>query len=94
MLSFAPDQAAILAKAIAAGCVRNTHLENIHAEEVLLDDENMRILMKEVVDRIYTVLLNLDDTKLQENLDFFLRFTAKWDEPELVESWVSDGTKE
>ena len=83
MTIFNEDQAAFLAKAIAVGCVRNTHLENVHSGDAPLDDENMKILMKEVVNKLYTVLLHLDHPKTLENLDFFNRYTYQWDEPEL-----------
>lgn len=94
MSIFDETQAAFLAKTLAAGCVRNTHIENVHAGDAPLDDENMKTFMKQVVDRLYTILLNLDDPKVLENLDFFLQYTHKWDEPELVESLLSDRSAE
>lgn len=85
MTIFNEEQAAFLAKTLAAGCVRNTHIENVHAGDVPLDDENMKIFMKQVVDKLYTVLLHLDHPKVMGNLDFFERYTHKWDEAELDE---------
>lgn len=88
MSIFDEDQAAFLAKTLAVGCVRNTHIENVHAGDVPLDDENMKIFMKEVVNRLYTILLHLDHPKTLDNLDFFNRYTHGWDEPELDDKLV------
>ena len=45
-------------------------------------DDEMREFMKQVVDRLYTVLLRLDDPEFVERMDQYARrATAKWDEP-------------
>jgi len=42
----------------------------------------MRDFMREVVDRIYTVLLRLNDRKFVERMDNYARLmTRKWDTP-------------
>ncbi len=107
--------AALLAKAIAALCVRNTFLEDLHAGVTpssrsgdntdvkvvtpygeipwsgvsRISDEEMKRLMKEIVDKLYTFLCHQDDP---EFLRAFLArgrlYTARWDEPRLEEGFV------
>jgi len=107
--------AALLARSIAALCVRNTFLEDLHAGitpssqsgdnsdvKVVtpygeipwsgvsrISDEEMKRLMKEIVDKLYTFLCRQDDP---EFLEAFLamggRDTARWDEPRLEEGFV------
>jgi hypothetical protein len=51
------------------------------------DDEEMRTLMKEVVNRIYTVLLRMDDLAFIDGLQRWGRQIARnWDEPEDLEA--------
>jgi hypothetical protein len=54
-----------------------------------ITDEEMKRLMKEVVDRIYTVLVNLENPEFIAKLnDIGDKWTAKWDEPELVPDFI------
>jgi hypothetical protein len=47
-----------------------------------LDDDEMRKLMKEVVNKIYTVLLRMDDSEFVERLNQYGKLMAyNWDEP-------------
>ena len=47
-----------------------------------LDDDEMRKLMKEVVNKIYTVLLRMDDSEFVERLNRYGKLMAyNWDEP-------------
>ena len=108
--------AAALAKAIAALCVRNTFLEDLHSgttpssktgdysdvKVVLpygeipwcklsrISDEEMKRLMKEIVNKLYTFLRRQADPAF---LEPFLRrgelYTRRWDEPELQEGFVA-----
>ena len=107
--------AAELAKAIAALCVRNTFLEDLHSGTTpssktgdysdvkvvtpygeipwhklsRISDDEMKKLMKEIVDKLYTFLSRQADP---EFLDTFLRlggmYARRWDEPELQEGFV------
>ncbi len=107
--------AALLARSIAALCVRNTFLEDLHAGVTpssqtgdmsdvkvvtpygdipwsgvsRLSDEEMKRLMKEIVDKLYTFLCRQD---APEFLAAFLAqgrlYTARWDEPRLEEGFV------
>lgn len=52
-----------------------------------LDNNEMRKLMKEVVNNIYTVLLRIDDTEFIEGLNQWGQLMArKWDEPKDLEA--------
>jgi hypothetical protein len=111
------DQAtlALLAKSIAALCVRNTFLEYLHAGTIpssesgdyadvkvvtpygeipwrdisRISDAEMKRLMKEIVDKVYTFLCRQEDP---EFLSAFLalggRHAARWDEPQMEEGFV------
>src|SRR5438309_1821897 len=95
-----------LAKAIAALCVRNTFLEDLHsgttpASETgdysdvkvvtpygeipwqqlsRISDEEMKRLMKEIVNKVYTFLCRQDDPAfLQAFMALGNRYAAKWD---------------
>ena len=47
-----------------------------------IHDDEMRIFMKQVVDRLYTVLLRLDDPQFIERIDHYARrMTRAWDAP-------------
>lgn len=55
-----------------------------------ISDEEMRRFMKEVVNKIYTVLLRLDDPAFIERMDAYAsRATSKWDEPENLRDWFT-----
>ena len=50
----------------------------------------MREFMKQVVDRLYTVLLRLDDPEFVDRMDRYARrATARWDEPRYLTDWFS-----
>jgi hypothetical protein len=51
------------------------------------DDNEMRTLMKEVVNKIYTVLLRMDDPDFIDGLKRWGRlFVRNWDEPQDLEA--------
>ncbi|HWG47975.1 MAG TPA: hypothetical protein VN688_34750 [Gemmataceae bacterium] len=107
--------APLLAKSIAALCVRNTFLEDLHSGTTpssksgdytdvkvvtpfgeipwrnlsRISDAEMKRLMKEIVDKIYTFLCRQDDPAF---LEAFLRmggmYTDRWDEPRTQEEFV------
>ena len=53
-------------------------------------DDEVRAFMKQVVDRLYTVLLRLDDPPFVERIDRFARrMTRAWDAPKKVEDWFT-----
>jgi hypothetical protein len=50
----------------------------------------MREFVKQVVDRIYTVLLRLDDPGFVERMDHYARRTTKtWDAPNNLTNWFA-----
>lgn len=102
--------AARLAKIMAMLCVRNTHIENIHAgltpvthtgdwsdvtvvdadgrripwtEVSHISDDEMRELMRDIVNRLYTFHLCADDPKLQAEIEKWMAVAGKWDEPKI-----------
>ncbi|HLN31388.1 MAG TPA: hypothetical protein VK395_26845 [Gemmataceae bacterium] len=105
-----------LAKAIAALCVRNTFLEDLHAgttpsskggdysdvkvvtpygeipwpQVSRISDKEMKRLMKEIVNALHTFLCRQDDAAF---IQAFIRlgnsYTARWDEPELLQDFVA-----
>jgi hypothetical protein len=53
-----------------------------------LNDDEMRQLMKEVVNKLYTVLLRLDDFEFVQRMNNYARLmTRQWAEPENLTDW-------
>ena len=48
-----------------------------------LDDETMRALMRQIVNRLYTFHLKADDPGLREMIDRWAAATGAWDDPEI-----------
>lgn len=113
--------AAVMAKAMALICVRNTMLETLHAgpgvvsrtgdysdvfvidadgkrvpwsEVSRLNDDEMRDLMREIVNRLYTFQLRLGDTEFQAYIDRQLTATMNWDEPGLDNNLAGKALRE
>lgn len=67
-----------LAQALAYHCVRNTRLEDIHAND-RISDEEMKDLMIEVTNSIYTALVHPE---------FLSRpVPPYWNAPKILNSW-------
>ena len=49
------------------------------------DDEEMKTLMKQIVNRLYTFHLKADDPDFQRIVDRWAPIAARWDEPEIDE---------
>jgi len=102
--------AAKLAKTMAMLCVRNTHLETIHAGKTPvtkigdwsdvtvvdaegnripwtavshISDDEMRSLMRDIVNRLYTFHLCADDPGLQAEIEKWMAVAGKWAKPEI-----------
>ena|ERR1022692_197843 len=76
-----------LALTMAVACVRNTVIENYHADGKISDAE-MKAFNKEVVNRLYTVLCVLHDPELKAGQPGVLRYLdmyypTNWDQPRL-----------
>lgn len=48
-----------------------------------IDDEEMRSLMRDVVNRLYTFQLHAGNPALQAELEKWMSVAVKWDEPEV-----------
>ena len=51
-----------------------------------LDDDQMRALMKEIVNRVFTFYISIDDPEFHDRFDRWTRFADLWDEPVLDRS--------
>lgn len=77
-------EAAKMAKTIALLCVRNTYLEEIHSKGLILDDEQMKVLMKDIVNHLYKFFSNMDNEEyMKKSFDYASRCTYMWDEPDI-----------
>ncbi len=47
-----------------------------------LDDDQMRSLMKEIVNRLYTFNISIDDPDFRNSVDRWARIAERWDEPD------------
>lgn len=110
--------AAKLAKTMAMLCVRNTHLETIHAGKTPvtrtgdwsdvtvvdadgnripwtdashISDNEMRDLMRDIVNRLYTFHLCAEDPGLQAEIERWMTVAGKWGEPEIDQRMISTG---
>ncbi|MFN7177130.1 MAG: hypothetical protein ACK4MX_09600 [Thermaurantiacus sp.] len=54
-----------------------------------IDDAEMRALMQEIVNRLYTFHLEADDPKLQATFERWRGATTTWDEPEVDHRMIS-----
>ncbi len=58
------------------------------AEVSHFDDDAMRDLMQQVVNRLYTFQLKTDDPHFQKLIDRWASVAEKWDDPELDEFFL------
>lgn len=56
-----------------------------------IDDNEMRALMQDIVNRLYTFHLEANDPKLQATIERWMGATMKWDEPEIDHRMISRG---
>jgi hypothetical protein len=54
-----------------------------------LDDDDMKKLMKQIVDRLYTFFLKADDPYFQEAIYRWAAAAQNWDPPELDETFLN-----
>lgn len=59
------------------------------AEVSRIDENEMRALMQEIVNRLYTFHLCADDPKLQATIERWMGVAGKWDEPEIEPRMIS-----
>ncbi len=109
-----------LAKMLAAICVRNTYLEDLHAGTTpssktgdysdvkvvtpygeipwndlsRFDDDEMKKLVKEVVNNLYSFFERLEDPAFMPAFEQFARqYTHRWDEPEYLSKFDNFGAE-
>lgn len=56
-----------------------------------IDDAEMRVLMQEIVNRLYTFHLEADDRKLRATIERWMGAAETWDEPEIGHRMISRG---
>ena len=56
-----------------------------------IDDAEMRHLMRDIVNRLYTFHLEADDPKLQAQIERWMEVATKWDEPEIDLKMIGHG---
>ncbi|MFZ5708072.1 MAG: hypothetical protein ACOY4T_00060 [Pseudomonadota bacterium] len=98
-------------------CVRNTHLETIHAGKTPvtrtgdwsdvtvvdadgnripwtdvshISDHQMRDLMRDIVNRLYTFHLCADEPGLQAEIKRWITVAGKWDKPEIEQRMIGN----
>ncbi len=57
-----------------------------------LDDETLRALMRQIVDRFYTFHPKADDPGLRETIDRWAAASGAWDDPEIDQGRLGAGT--
>lgn len=83
-----------ISKSLTHLVFRNTVVEDLHAKEAVLNDETMKILNKEVNNRIYTLLKwytsgrEEDRKAVSELISFSALYGSGWDPAEMLE--ISD----
>ncbi len=58
-----------------------------------IDENEMRALMQEIVNRLYTFHLEANDPKLQATIERWMGAAMKWDEPSLDHRMLSPETR-
>lgn len=55
-----------------------------------ISNNEMRTLMKEAVNKVYTILLRLEDPAFVERMEEMMRcMTCQWDDPENLTTWFT-----
>lgn len=57
------------------------------------DEDEMRALMRDTVNRLYTFHLHADEPKLQATIERWMGVADKWDEPEIDPRMISSSAK-
>ena len=53
------------------------------SEASRISDDEMKVLMKGIVNRLYTFMMQGDDPRFDQNMEYHKRFVRTWDEPEI-----------
>lgn len=80
-----------LALLMAVNCVRNTVIEDYHAQGKLTDEE-MKAFNKEVANKLYTFLEYIFNKPLEDQQAFLsamsIMYPANWDQPKLDSEFI------
>ncbi|MEE4279149.1 MAG: hypothetical protein V2I82_11840, partial [Halieaceae bacterium] len=74
--------------ATRAGDYSDVHVVDANGQRIpwtevsRIDDNEMRVVMREVVDRLYTFLTRIDDQAFRAQIERWAAVTARWDEPQ------------
>jgi hypothetical protein len=58
-----------------------------------IDEDEMRALMRGIVNRLYTFHLHADEPKLQATIERWMGVADKWDAPEIDPKMISSSAK-
>ena len=58
-----------------------------------IDENEMRTLMRDIVNRLYTFHLHSDEPKLQATIERWMGVADKWDAPEIDQRMISSSAK-
>ena len=58
-----------------------------------IDEDEMRALMRDIVNRLYTFHLHSDEPKLQATIERWMGVADKWDAPEIDQRMISSSAK-
>ena len=61
------------------------------AEVSRIDDDEMRALMRDVVNRLYTFHLKPEDSALRAEIERWMAVASRWDEPDLDTGMIGRG---
>lgn len=62
------------------------------AEVSRIDDDEMRALMRDVVNRLYTFHLKPEDSALRAEIERWMAVASRWDEPDLDTRMIGRGS--
>ena len=96
----------ITARSLAHLCYRNGYIEHLHGDKTKnLYDSDMKVLNKDIYNRIYTILLLFmgpieytENEEIANNMiqhliynDWQINYGSNWDEPEISKDLIFDG---
>lgn len=53
------------------------------------DDDAMRALMRQIVDRLYTFQIRAEEPEFLEKIDHWMQAASRWDDPQLDHSFLA-----
>ena len=59
-----------------------------------IDNDAMRALMRQVVDRVHTFTVRSNEPGFLERIDLWMQAASRWDEPKLLDSFLPAPTED